>query len=114
MADSQESSTGTTTLFGLLRETDNREAWGRFVDRYGPVIHRWCLSRRLKEPDAQDIAQNVYVNMVRGIGTYQPEKGGFRPWMATVVHNAWCDFLRRQGRGVAAAAGGSDVQRDLL
>ena len=53
MGRASEPPTG-STLFVLLRAPADPQAWKAFVERYGPLIHGWCLQRHLQEADAED------------------------------------------------------------
>src|SRR5262249_55617213 len=91
------------SLLGRLRLNPlDQAAWNEFVDRYGPMIFRWCRQQGLQGVDAEDVTQNVLLKLARRMRTfvYQPERGRFRDWLRTVFRGAWCDFLgwrRRPG-----------------
>jgi RNA polymerase sigma-70 factor (ECF subfamily) len=102
------------TLLGRLRlcPTD-QAAWSEFVDRYAPVIFRWCRHWGLQEADAEDVTQNVLLDLGRQMRRFSYNAGGrFRSWLRTVAHRTWCDFLEG-GRRQAKVTGDSGVL-DLL
>src|SRR5262245_40923759 len=86
------------TLLGRLRQTPaDPAAWNAFVLRYGPRIYRWCRSWHLQEPDAQDVTQNVLVQLVTTMQTFTyRETGSFRGWLKTVTYHAWTKYLKSQ------------------
>jgi RNA polymerase sigma-70 factor (ECF subfamily) len=95
-------STTSLTLLGRLRHNPNdQQAWCAFVDRYGRKIYAWCRQWGLQEADAEDVTQNVLVELARQMRDfeYRPS-GSFRGWLRTIVHRAWCDYLRQRRRGV--------------
>src|SRR5262249_51356365 len=95
-------STTSLTLLGRLRHNPNdQQAWCAFVDRYGRKIYAWCRQWGLQEADAEDVTQNVLVELARQMHhfEYRPS-GSFRGWLRTIVHRAWCDYLRQRRRGV--------------
>jgi RNA polymerase sigma-70 factor (ECF subfamily) len=97
MAD--ESRTSITLLGHLRRAPEDQAAWGEFVERYGQVIHRWCRHWGLQEADAQDLTQNVLLELTRQMRTFQYDPTRrFRAWLRTVAHRAWCDFLDARAR----------------
>jgi RNA polymerase sigma-70 factor (ECF subfamily) len=103
------SQTNTTLLARLGQDPRDQEAWGRFVDHYGPRIFGWCRRWRLQEADAQDVTQNVLLKLSEKMRTfvYDPARS-FRGWLQVVTDHACCDFLqgrRRPGQGT----GDSDV-----
>jgi RNA polymerase sigma-70 factor (ECF subfamily) len=100
------------TLLGRLRNSpDDAAAWSEFVDRYGAVVFRWCRKWGLQEVDAEDVTQNVLLDLGRQMRQFEYRADGrFRGWLRTIAHRAWCDFLsarQRQtpGSGDTAVAG---------
>ena len=92
------------TLLLRLRQLDDREAWGEFVEQYTPRIFAWCRRYRLQDSDAADVTQEVLGKLVKAIRTfdYDASRGSFRGWLKTVTNNAVRDFLEdlaRPGRG---------------
>jgi len=101
----QPSDSGTrVTLLGRLRATPNDPAaWSEFVEWYGRKIYGWCRAWGLQEADAQDVTQEVFVNLSVRIQDFRYDpQGSFRAWLKTVTHHAWQDYLAKQrkpGRG---------------
>src|ERR1700729_753942 len=98
------------TLLGRLRATPNDPAaWSEFVEWYGRKIYAWCRAWGLQEADAQDVTQEVFVNLsVRMRDFRYGPQGSFRAWLKTITHHAWQDYLAKQrkpgrGRGGDAA-----------
>ena len=52
MSDQDESTRPTLLL--RLRDWDNQEAWGEFLERYAPKIYGWCRRYELQESDAAE------------------------------------------------------------
>lgn len=104
MADSTETQTSTTLLRQLRENPLDGAAWDRFVDRYGSLIYRWCRHWGLQEADAEDVTQNVLVELLRQMRSfvYDPT-GSFRAWLRTVAYRAWCRFLEGRKKLGAAA-----------
>ena len=92
------------TLLGRLRAApDDPAAWSEFVAWYGGKIYAWCRGWGLQESDAQDVTQEVFVNLSVRMHDfrYDPSRS-FRAWLKTLTHHAWRDYLekqRRPGRG---------------
>ena len=111
MADFANSATHVSLLARLRLDPRDQAAWDTFVERYGRRIFRWCRGRGLQESDAEDVTQNVLLDLGRQMRTfeYRPapgRQGSFRAWLHQVTYRAWCDFLTsrpaRAGRGSAA------------
>lgn len=123
--DSTNSQTG-TTLFAILEQPANSQAWSNFVERYGPLIFRWCKARGLQQADAEDVTQIVlgkFAKVARSF-TYDRNKTGFRAWLRTVTRNALSDlvdeFRRARASGdskahnvLAALEAADDLERDM-
>ncbi len=113
MKASWDSGTHASLLGRLHRDPANALAWEEFVQRYGRRIYLWCRGWNLQDADAQDVTQNVLVEIARQMRTfrYDPSRS-FRAWLKVVTHGAWCDYLARRperGRG----SGDSEVLRLL-
>jgi RNA polymerase sigma factor (sigma-70 family) len=78
---------------------DDQGAWKEFVARYGPKILDWCRHWQLQESDAQDVTQEVLLQLVAKLRHFQYDPSrSFRAWLKTLVHHAWQDFLQRRAR----------------
>src|SRR5262245_3949597 len=99
MSDRDSSKTSLTLLGRLRQSPADQGAWDTFVERYGPKVYSWCRRWRLQESDAQDVTQNVLLELARQMQSfvYQP-MGSFRGWLRTVSHRAYCDFLSARKR----------------
>jgi RNA polymerase sigma-70 factor (ECF subfamily) len=86
------------TLLNRLRNTDDREAWERFVEIYSPVLYRWARRSGLADQDACDLLQDVFLLLFEKLPefTYDPQKGRFRGWLRTVASNKLRERCRRR------------------
>ena len=100
------------TLLGRLRQgVDDPAAWSEFVDRYGTVVYRWCRKWGLQDVDAEDVTQNVLLDLGRQMRTFEYRAGGrFRGFLRTVARRAWCDFLDTRRRHPAGSGDTAVVQ----
>lgn len=102
------------TLLVRIRDARDQEAWGRFVDLYGPLVYGFLYKRGLQDADAADLTQDVMRQVALAAHSleYDPKRGSFRGWLFTVVQNRLTDHWRREGlreRG----AGDTDAQQKL-
>lgn len=99
MIDASDSQTSTTLLRRLQQNPTDEAAWSAFVDRYGRMIYRWCRHWGLQEADAEDVAQNVLLDLARQMRTfvYDPQ-GSFRGWLKTIAYRSWCHLIKDQQR----------------
>jgi RNA polymerase sigma-70 factor (ECF subfamily) len=105
-----------TTSLSLLERIrqPGDPAWGRFVDLYGPLLHRWALHLNLSEDDAEDLVQDVFTVLVRKLPDFHHDgKHRFRSWLRTVLINQYRDrFPRREFPIASNLAGLADSAPD--
>ncbi|HSG95654.1 MAG TPA: RNA polymerase sigma factor [Afifellaceae bacterium] len=78
----------------------DREAFRRLLERHYDMMHRVALGVTGSAADAEDIAQDVCVALVRKIRGFRGE-ALFSTWLYRVVINACRDFARRQATSKA-------------
>lgn len=91
-------STHLSLFLPLRADANDQAAWRAFHVRYQDVILGWCRRRELSRAWAEDLAQEIWLKLLRDIRTYDPAKGRFRSWLKSVVGNALNDFWRRWQR----------------
>jgi RNA polymerase sigma factor (sigma-70 family) len=57
----------------------------RFVLVYTPKLNEYCRSIGVPENDTDDLIQEVFLKLLHGIRSYDPEKGRFRHWLRRVL-----------------------------
>src|SRR5262249_40142347 len=82
------------TLLLRLRDRTDREAWGRFVDLYGPLVYGLARRHGLSDADAADRVQEVLFAVARGLETYDRHRGPFRRWLYSVAMNKLRNFWK--------------------
>jgi RNA polymerase sigma-70 factor (ECF subfamily) len=89
--------TSTTLLLRVKQEPMNESAWSEFVARYSRLIFRWCRAWGLQDADAEDVTQDVLLELARQmrVFTYDPT-GSFRAWLRVVAYRCWCRFVQRR------------------
>ena len=96
----QQPAGGPATSASLLlriRNVDDSDSWRRFEAVYAPVIRSYCRRRGFQSTDIDDIAQDVMTAVAGAIKNfeYQPEKGKFRSWLATVTANKLRNYANK-------------------
>ncbi len=84
----------------------DKQAWDAFVDRYARVIyssvHRLLHRRGIRgeEQTAEDIAQDVFLRLIRDdfrlLRRYDPARASLVTWLTIVTRSTTIDFLRRR------------------
>ena len=106
-------STRVTLLVRLRQDPYDPAGWHEFVDRYGPLIYRWCRQWNLQDADAEDVTQDILVKLCQKLRDFRYDPSlAFRGWLKTVAHHAWRDFENR--RRVRAGAGDGRSEDRLL
>ena len=105
-----------STASSLIERVQSRdpEAWRRLTELYGPLVYHWCRRCGLKEADASDVFQDVFVTLHRAVDRFDPHStvGTFRGWLWTIKQSRLRDHWRRQA-GRESAVGGTDAQVQL-
>jgi len=71
-------------------------AFSEFYDRYSRLIYG-ALLRLLRDTDnAEDIMQDVFVQVWRKSSTYQPVLGSPKNWLIRIAHNRAINLIRSQ------------------
>lgn len=106
--------TTSITLLAKLADSENEQAWSRFVDQYSPHVFYWCKKFGLQENDASDVTQDVLVKLLKAMQEFQydPLRGSFRGWLKTVTANMVRD-LKKSAKNRDAGSGDSRVMQQL-
>lgn len=114
MAGNDGESTHLSLLQALVNSENREESWRAFLRRYEPLIYRWCRRWRLEYASVEDVSAGVVAKLYTGLRTFQPENGGFRPWLRTVVDHAVLDHLRHLHRHPDHQGVGGSAAREQL
>lgn len=75
----------------------DQAAFARLYDNYSGAIYSIILQIVNDEELANDILQEVFINIWRKIEMYDAEKGRLFTWMLNIARNASIDMLRSRG-----------------
>jgi RNA polymerase sigma-70 factor, ECF subfamily len=70
-------------------------AWEELVRQQNRRIYNVCYRFTGSSSDAEDLTQEVFIRLYRTMSTYEPEKGAFNTWLATLTRNMLVDHFRR-------------------
>lgn len=95
------------TLIQRLRDPADQEAWQRFESGYRELLVRFAMRRGLQRPDAEDVAQAVFVAMVTAMQgfTLDASRGRFRDYLLRAVRNEIARNRARAARSPASLVG---------
>lgn len=89
----------TLPILELLAQIRDRDpnAWPELVRLYRPLILRWLQSRHVCEADAEDISQEVLIQVLRLIDGFEHNGrvGAFRNWLRAITLNVMQNHVRK-------------------
>lgn len=85
------------SLISRVRRKDSA-GWNEFVSIYGRVIYNVAIRKGLKNAAAEDVVQETYLAVMKGIQIYQhrPVASSFRRWLRTIVKYKIFDQYRKR------------------
>lgn len=93
------------TLIGRIQQRDS-EAWVRFTRLYSPLVYGWARRMSLRNEDAADLVQEVFLAVATGIDRYDVTKGsGFRGWLWGITRIKMADMARTRAKAPFAEGG---------
>jgi RNA polymerase sigma-70 factor (ECF subfamily) len=69
-------------------------AWAELYRDLAPVLLGYLRSQGAREPE--DLLGDVFVQVVRGLGTFDGDEAGFRSWVFVIAHHRVVDERRRR------------------
>ena len=89
-----------STLLCRVRDRGDAASWREFAMLYEPLIVRYAVSRGrgLSEPDARDVAQDVFTRLLKALPTFELDhrRGRFRTYLWQVTASALADRAGRE------------------
>jgi RNA polymerase sigma-70 factor, ECF subfamily len=77
-----------------LMASGDRDAFGRFYDRYASLAFTVALRLLGSRSDAEDLVQEVFLQAWRQAQSYSPERGSPEAWLITMTRSRGIDKLR--------------------
>jgi RNA polymerase sigma factor (sigma-70 family) len=98
------------TLLKRLRDGADQLSWEEFFQSYWPVVFALAKRRGCSDQTAEEVVQDVMLKVFqqRDFYQYDPARGRFRSWLATLVRNGVAEFRRRPSQRIRARGGDSD------
>jgi RNA polymerase sigma factor (sigma-70 family) len=116
--------TATANELGLHQRLLSHDiaALAEVYDQFAPTVFGVALRVTHDRQGAEDVTQEVLLDLWRRPERFDPERGALRPWLATIAHNRSVDWIRqelaargRDGRNLEQVLAGeaSDVADDV-
>lgn len=99
-------------------QQNNLEAFEQLVLGYQDRVYSHCLHLTMNPEDAQDLAQDVFVQAFKGLRSFRKESD-FGTWLHRIAVNRWINLCRRNKKVVAFSldeplqSGDSELIREL-
>jgi RNA polymerase sigma factor (sigma-70 family) len=95
------------TLLERLQDGADPLAWEEFFQRYWRLLYTMARHRGCSEHTAEEIVQDVMTSVFQqqDVFRYDPLRGRFRDWLATVVRNLVAGHRRQPSQRVRGAGG---------
>ncbi|MGH2775977.1 MAG: RNA polymerase sigma factor [Actinomycetota bacterium] len=96
-------------------------AWVDLYDDLAPLVLGYLRGRGAAEPE--DLTGEVFLHMVRDVGSFEGNERDFRAWTLSIAHHRMLDDLRYRKRRLAEPGGeeiaqhtapGGDVETEAL
>jgi len=71
-------------------------AWSRLYHELAPLVLGYLRAQHL--PDAEDVAGEVMLEVVRDLGRFDGDAAGLRSWVLSIAHHRLLDARRRSQR----------------
>ena len=101
-------------LILLIGQAD-RAAFELFYEGYAPLVFSFAMRLVQERSDAEDLLQEVFLQVWREAGNYSPERGTPEAWIITITRSRAIDRLRsirRRDKSFVPMAGAGGKEYD--
>lgn len=81
-------------LIDSIQKKRSREASNTIIKGYYKEIHMYIYKQLSDKEISLDITQEVFINMIKSIDTYDKKKCSFRTWLYKIASNKIIDYYR--------------------
>lgn len=111
--------TDTELISGIVNR--NRQAFDLFYDRYAQIIFNLCVRILKEEAEAEDVLQEIFVQIWREAERFDPSRASVKTWLFTIARSRSLDRYRSRKtaksrvddgaeEGLEQLASGEDLQ----
>jgi RNA polymerase sigma-70 factor (ECF subfamily) len=93
----------------------DRSAFELFYERYAPLVFSFAMRLVHERSAAEDLLQEVFLQIWREAGNYTPERGTPEAWIITITRSRGIDRLRsirRRDKSFVSMAGAGGKEYD--
>lgn len=81
----------------------DRDAFASIVEAHKEAVYRWCYCLTREPEEAQDLAQETFIQAFNKIHQYQPI-GSFRAWLTRIAYRQFLSAMEKRRRRQAASS----------
>lgn len=81
-------------LFEQILKFNNRVAAETLVERHYKTVYKEIVYKVNDEELAKNLTQETFISVLRGLGQFNCDKAGFKPWVLTIAKNKVIDYSR--------------------
>ncbi|MEM8918012.1 MAG: sigma-70 family RNA polymerase sigma factor [Pseudomonadota bacterium] len=85
-------------LMQRIVKSSDRTALENIAGHYAPRLKAWLMYRGEQPSTAEDIAQDVIIQVWTKADKFDPAKGTFSAWVFRMTRNCWIDHKRKHDR----------------
>ena len=74
----------------------NQDAMAQLYDRYSAVVYAVALRVLGDTAAAEDVLQEIFMQLWRNPGSFDASRGDLAPWLAVIARNRAVDVLRKR------------------
>jgi len=74
----------------------NQDAMAQLYDRYSSVVYAVALRVLGDAGAAEDVLQEIFMQLWRNPGAFDASRGNLAPWLAVIARNRAVDLLRKR------------------
>ena len=93
-------------------QQQDREAFAQLYEEYFDKIYRYVVLRIGNKTEAEDLAQQVFLNALRSISSFKWKGVPFSAWLFRIAHNLVVDYLRKKTKHTTSSLDKSEATSD--
>jgi len=84
------------TLLQRACSLHDEQAWEELVGRYRRFIFHILQEMGVEADDIEDVAQQVFLSLIKDLSSYDQSRARFRTWLSAVIRNAALVYFRKR------------------
>ena len=91
----------------------NQDAMAQLYDRYSSVVYAVALRVLTDAAAAEDVLQEIFMQLWRNPGAFDASRGNLAPWLAVIARNRAVDVLRKRKPQTEITEAVASVEPDM-